>query len=417
MRTFAMILFAFFLLPVVLTGCSSPKAIPLVEKENVTLNIGYLSEEDFEQRYANILQRQYPKLRYNIVPMKDLYRGQATVQEWMQQHQVDLLYIPSHLFQSFIDQGQLKPLEPYIEGDDFSLDNRVPEVMELTRLYGNGIFYGLPPTFYGTAIAYNKTMFDQAHVDHPTSGMSWNDLTILAQRFPHGLSFTDKDAWLWIQEMGYDLDLQLYNEETRTVTFNTDSWLNIWNSAIEPLRNGNVLFDDINQSPFHTGDRAMVMVHSDQFKQLEQLVADFQWDLITVPINPAHPDVSDSLRAQGYYAIPQSSSNSDDAWEVMQFMLSDRAAKWVSGDEYGYSTLLDQLGNNAEEKKHRSVFHQLRPLLSNPTSLPDYLRELAAQTLDELIAGTGPITMADLDKLQKQAELLLQSEAPKSTEE
>ncbi|MCD9020800.1 ABC transporter substrate-binding protein [Cohnella silvisoli] len=401
----ALILFSAFV-----TGCNSPKAVPLIDKDDITLNIGYLSEEAFEQRYANILQREYPKLRVNIIPMKELIRGEVTVQQWVKSHSVDLLYIPDHLFESFIDSGQIRQLDAYIDRDSYSLDDRVPEAIELTKLYGTGKIYGLPPTFTGRALAYNKDLFDQYNVSYPKDGMSWNELITLSQRFPQGLSITDRTPWDWVQDMGMTLNLQLYNKTSRTVTFNSPSWLKVWESAIEPLRNNKVWFDDINKNPFRTGERAMTIISSDQLRRLEEGQLGFKWDLVTMPVNPAQPDVTANLFADGFYAVTQTSSNPDDAWEVMRFLLSDRVAKWVYGDWYGFTTLADQLGINAEEKKHRAVFHRLRPVLPNYDVLPDSLRGLAIQTLDQLLAGSDPITESSLTDLQQKAEALLRSD-------
>ncbi|BBI31664.1 hypothetical protein KCTCHS21_10630 [Cohnella abietis] len=412
-----MLLIVICLFSILIVGCTDSKPTPLVDKDNITLNIGYLSEESFEKTYSNLLQREYPKLKVNIVPMSDLYRSKVTIEEWVKAHPVDLMYIPAHLFESFIDLGQLKELEPYLKKDSYSLDNRVPEVIALTKLYGNGKLYGLPPYFYGRALAFNKELFDKYKVTYPTDGMSWNDINLLAQRFPQGLSIIDRTPLDWILEMGKTLNLPLYNAASRTVSFNNVEWRNVWDSAIQPLRSGKILFDDINENPFLSGERAMTTMHSNDLNKFEQSRLGFQWDLITMPVNPTKPDVSTALNVNGFYAISQTSTNSDDAWEVLQFLLSERAAKWQNNDMNGLSTLSSQLGINEEERTHRAVFHRLRPELSATDALPDPLRELASLTLNELLSNPNIALDTALNELQRKAELLLKSEPANATEE
>jgi multiple sugar transport system substrate-binding protein len=411
MRKFTWILAAITAFTVLLTGCNSRDELPLEEKEDAAIQIGYLSEEAFENRYANVLQREYPKLRYDIVPMLEVYRGRLPLSEWLRDHPVDLLYVPSHLFQTAIDEAQLRPLEPLMEQTGYSIENRVPAVVELTKLYGNGSLYGLPPYFSGRALAYNRELFDQAGVDYPKDGMSWESLLEVASRFPQGLSLTDRDPWDWIRNMGSATGLRVYDAASGTPAFNAEAWLPIWQKAMRLIETGGVTFDDINDKPFLRGERAMAVIDNTQLRELEQPGSTMRWELVTMPANPAKPDYGPDLGTEGFFAIPQAASVPDDAWEVMRFLLSERVEKWVASEQYGlFSTLTSQLGLNEQEKQRRAVFHRLRPSLPDSRhSLPDGLREMAAETARQLVEGKQPIDQSVLDKLQEQAERWLQT--------
>jgi multiple sugar transport system substrate-binding protein len=81
----------------------------------------------------------------------------------------------------FISQGQLEPLDPYINGDN-PLDMNVffPAVAAIGQV--NGETYLLTKDYSPLVLYYNTDMFDAAGVEYPTENWTWDDFLAAAQK-------------------------------------------------------------------------------------------------------------------------------------------------------------------------------------------------------------------------------------------
>ncbi|AZK45421.1 extracellular solute-binding protein [Paenibacillus lentus] len=171
-----------------ITGCTGQPSPSELNDSELTLNIGYFSEKQFENRYSSLLSIEYPKLNYNVIPTSDLITERISVQEWTAENAVDLIYLPPAYLRSLANNGLLQELDLYIQKTSFSLDAFVPSAVELMKQYGDGKLYGLAPTFYSRALVYNSRLFDQYGVPYPKDQMTWEEIIDLAHQFPKGLT-------------------------------------------------------------------------------------------------------------------------------------------------------------------------------------------------------------------------------------
>src|SRR5215216_2964210 len=81
----------------------------------------------------------------------------------------------------FVTQGQLEPLDPYINGDN-PLDMNVffPAVAAIGQV--NGETYLLTKDYSPLVLYYNKDMFDAAGVEYPNENWTWDDFLAAAQK-------------------------------------------------------------------------------------------------------------------------------------------------------------------------------------------------------------------------------------------
>lgn len=404
-----------------ISGCSTEtRSFP--KDKNITIDVGYTKEEHFKQRYSELLENDYQNFKIQVVSTKDLLNPETSPIQWVKDHQVDVIYLPSERMESFIQEGLLADIGPLIQKDDFDLERFVPSVIELTKMYGNGKIYGLPSNFYSNAIVYNKDLFDTYKIQYPEDQMTWEDILLLSNRFPStdssnikGISLKDTNLLDLILHIGQTSGLKAFDREQQQVSFNGKSWTPIWENGIQAYINGAL---DINAdqnsylAPFLSGERAMAEVSYDDYKRLEQEKLPFSWSTVTMPIDPAQPDQSDSLRVPGFFVILNSSDDMDAAWELLKFFSSEDVARWEYRSDYGFSSLLEQVVSKEEDRVNVTPFHKLTPrTVQENDMLPTELLTVSQQILDQILSRTLSV-QEGLDILQTKAEQELKKMAP-----
>ncbi|MFD3262129.1 ABC transporter substrate-binding protein [Paenibacillus lentus] len=368
-----------------LSGCIGQPSSSELNDNGITLNIGYFSEQQFENRYSSLLAIEYPHLNYNVIPTNELITGKQSIQEWAANNSVDLIYLPPDYLQSFKNNGLLKELDSYIQKTSFPLGSYVPSIVELMKQYGDGQLYGLAPTFYGRALAYNPHIFDQYGAEYPGDQMTWEEIIELTRQFPKGLSLSYPTAAHFLINVGQTQNLQAYSEDTNRITLNSPSWTKLLELVQEPLRDGHIEFHDLNNNLFITGEYAMSVITYDELTLLEQQDSTLEWKLVTMPTHPSEPDSSHHYALDGMWAIPSTSTESDAAWELIQFFMSDQVAKWSYRSVHGFSSLtaytfMGQSNTNIE------AFYKLKPT-NSASFVPNSIYDLLNRAVEQILTG------------------------------
>lgn len=413
MRRFNMIMNLF--LVILLVGCSQETMKSYSRESNITLNVGYINEDQFKQRFDSILGAEFPNMRFHVVSMKPLLDPAISPSQFLQDNQVDLLFIPPGRMQEFISEGLLTDVEPLLERDQFDLDQLVPGIVELTRSYGHGKIYGLPLNFNGKAIVYNKDLFDEFQVEYPRDQMTWEDILKLANRFSmtesshtdlKGITINSANLFDLVQRVGNTEGLQIYNSKQQQVSINGQRWAAVWDNVLAAnTMNSLDLNIDLNTYliPFQSGERAMAIISYEEYKKLEQENPSFRWSSVTMPVNPDEPNRSSSLNVPGIFAIPNSSNHEEAGWELLKFLNSEQMARWEYRSDYGFSTLQNQLSTSDNYKDIVASFYKLSPELVEFDKLPSELQDRISPISNEIMEGS--ITIHEgLDLMQKEAE-------------
>ncbi|GAA0135266.1 hypothetical protein YSY43_21060 [Paenibacillus sp. YSY-4.3] len=385
---------------VFITGCTGQPSPSKLNDNELTLNIGYFSEQQFENRYSSLLSIEYPKLNYNVISTRDFITEKKSVQEWAAENAVDLIYLPPVYLQSLAKNELLQELDPYIQKNSFSLDTFVPSAVELMRQYGDGELYGLAPTFYSRALVYNSRLFDQYGVPYPKDQMTWEEIIDLAHQFPKGLALSYPSTAHFLINVGQTENLQAYSEDTNQITLDSSSWANLLELTLEPLRTGNIAIHDSNDNLFLTGEYAMGIITYEELIQLEQQGSDLEWKLVTMPTHPSEPDSSHHYVLDGMWAIPASSTESDAAWELIRFFMSDQTAKWSYRSVYGFSSLTAYtfMGQSTENIE---AFYKLRPAYRT-SPVPSTIYELLNEAIEQVITGNATVEQALAEVAKKE---------------
>jgi multiple sugar transport system substrate-binding protein len=92
----------------------------------------------------------------------------------------DIMQIGDDAVPQFVDSGAFLPLDDFINGE-YPLDMSIylPGVLEPGQV--NGQQYLLPKDFSPLAVYFNKKVFDEAGVDYPEDGWTWDEFRETAQ--------------------------------------------------------------------------------------------------------------------------------------------------------------------------------------------------------------------------------------------
>ncbi|MDF2652836.1 MAG: family 1 extracellular solute-binding protein, partial [Paenibacillus sp.] len=185
-------------LPVfVLSACSSgsntggeagEKALPAAPKqmsnEPVTLTIYYyggdLTDEEFQTYFVKPVGQKYPHLTLKLVrnvpgtKLEDLVATGSSP---------DLIYSPKGYMEDFIGLSIVQDLDSYIREQKMDLGRFEPVTIDSLKSYAPKYnMVALPFSYNGSALFYNKDIFDKFGVAYPVDKMTWDDVIDLGKR-------------------------------------------------------------------------------------------------------------------------------------------------------------------------------------------------------------------------------------------
>ncbi len=389
-------------LAMMLSACAATggaeQVLPEMGKdEQATIKVTYWDEESFFRDLGNLFLVQHPNIDIEVVSTNRIYKEgkdpMEAMKEFIEEEQPDVLMLDTYNIKKLIDEGMLYPLDPVIAQDEFDLEGILPAAIEAIRKSGDGKLYGLAPTFYSSALYYNKSLFDKHGVPLPSDGMTWAEVLQLAERFPKDGSEKDRiyglelpgfgggnDSWRLMQ-MGAERGLSYVDPSAGKVTLNTDSWKEAANLVLKLSKSEAMFKHDPNKQsqqfkshedfllrdPFIGGRVAMKIDGMHLMRELreatdvlkEKFTVD--WDIVTVPVHPENPTVSSSFGIHQIYGINAKSQNLRAAWEFVKYINSDTMARVTArAPVWGGLPVRTEYIRN-EEGKHLEAFYALEP--------------------------------------------------------
>ncbi|WP_274365766.1 ABC transporter substrate-binding protein [Paenibacillus thermotolerans] len=385
---------SFCLIFAVLSACtiSADKNMvlpPLKFGQAATIKVTYWDEEAFYRDYGNLFLNEFPNITVEVISTQGTYgEGKDSVVELkklFEKEQPDVMLLGPKEFSEFVKDNVLYELDPVIRQDDFDLSPILPGLIELLKKEGDGKLYGLSPTFNSTALYYNKELFERYNIPLPRDGMSWGEVLQLSKRFPtdgeenervYGFSDFGGEPTNLFYRISDTYGLSYVDPEGRKVNMKTDSWRNAAELTLQFLASKTVYRkfqeDPINMrfgemfsaDPFLTGRVGMRIDGSyyiNYLKDAEAMnITNFDWDLVSIPVDPTNPTEGDSFFISSVFAINASSPNLRAAWEFVKYVNSDKLAKITSRSPlYGLPARTEYIRN--DEGKHVEAFYSLKP--------------------------------------------------------
>lgn len=433
-RSISIVLFAFSIVSI--AGCQENSIDPVDTfdpNQPIKLKVMFPDNDYFYQRYGNILSGKFPNLEFEVIR-----RASGTIEDQKKQiieTQPDVLLLSSHLLEKLSDEGALMDLDSLIQRDKFDLSGIYSSVIEMLREGGRGKLYGLAPEFSSSVLYYNKDLFQQYGVDMPKDRMSWDDVLKLAQRFPtegsegeriYGYEPTSgQGLFNFVLNIGTTIGLTPISSDGSSIVIASDNWKKVIESVMQAYQSDVLHFptgsiiDEIKNDLFLEGRVAMkkqtFFYYSliEERKQTQKNNKPLHFDVVTVPVDTANPDMTDTLYLGSIYAVNNNSSYKQAAWEVVKYINSEEHAKLESKMLHAQMPVRKAYVPSNDDINIEPFF-ALRPSIkrwSDGNLTPEFnqsFNELATKELLFVADGTKSLDDA-LETLQTEGQQLLDS--------
>jgi multiple sugar transport system substrate-binding protein len=439
-----------------LAGCSLTSKDAPSQAEPVTIKVMYYDERSFYDQYGMLFSALHPEVEIEVVNTqavkyeegKDM--NQAML-DYIDEQKPDILMLSPDQYSKMAEEGRLLELDSRIEEKSFGKDGLMPGMLDYLRDMSGGKVYGLVTDFFSQAVYYNKDLFDRYGIDPPRDKMSWDELLRLAEQFPtdgpedervYGLSmnYMQLDLYQLGNMIGMTQNLS-YIDASGKPTIRSDAWRRVFETALTALKsgalyqpspdsmNGAMSYEEflMKRNPFLGGRAAMTIEGyylMSEIKQAQEMLKDKgirNWDVVTMPVDPANPDVSPNVSFNQILAISAKSGQIDAAWKFLKYIVSDEFARVTSKRQTGSMPVRTTYFKD-DAGHHLEAFYALKPIQPAmyknydkvPSNFGAQFYGLASQELQSAFSGEKTVQEA-LESLQTKAEDLIHA-APKESQ-
>ncbi|MEF3307042.1 ABC transporter substrate-binding protein [Paenibacillus sp. GYB003] len=409
--------------PVALSACG--KAADKPEKE--VLRIPFGDEQSFQHTYGNYFAVKFPDVEVEIIPTSGLFGpGKNYYEEYeklIREQKPDLVITYStEQYRQWANEGLLLDLEPFVRKSKFELDGFTPAAIAQLRENDEGKLYGLAPELTSSALYFNKDLFDKYGVPYPTNKMSWDDTMRLARRFPvdpdpekriYGIHKKYSTPFDFVYDIANTEGADFISPDGKRMTLESDLWNKAFRQVLDGFKSGNLYYyykdgKRVNYGPeetkqmdlFSSGKAAMMISGTEQMFRMKQWgEAALNWDVVTVPVDPANPEYTRYFNVAPIYAIAANAEHAETAWKVVRYFNGEEAAK-VSQKT---SDVLSTRTAFAKTKDGRSLepFYMLKAKKQDqgsytvmPPTFYQTFESLVIREIDEAVKGRKTIEEA-----------------------
>lgn len=397
-----------------LAGCSLGGTKESNSNEQATIKVMYHHEDSFYREYGMLFSALYPEIDVQIVSTQSIYNNagneeefdyQKAMEEFIETEQPDILMLGMDDFEKKAQEGLLYDLQSSIAKDKYDTEGIVPGLIDYMKELGGGQLYGLPGSFYSQVLFYNRDLFDQYNIPHPTDQMTWSEVIQLARQFP---TDGDKEDRVYGLKLGYSNDLSqitstlaqseglsYVNATEKQMTINTTGWKNAVQTALDAINSGSLYFENEHQdqmmtsytyedylmrNPFLSGRLAMTVEGNhimSEIKQAKDYIKEDgllieNWDMVTMPVSSQNPDSSTSTWYNNIFAISEQSPNKDAAWKFLSYITSDEYARVMSKTSFNNGFPIRTSYIKDEEGRNFEAFYKLKPSRNMNSMYKDY---------------------------------------------
>src|SRR6266545_497902 len=307
---------------------------PAASGDQVTVTWGFWGspeEKASHEKVAAEFMKTHPNIKIEIwhQPWDDYFTKLKTL--WASG---DSKQIPDVLFlwptPSYAATGVLEDLDPYIQKNNYDLNDYWPSLLESAKL--DGKVYGLPRDSGLEVLYYNKAIFDEAKVAYPTDKWTWDDLLDAAKKLTivesngrvkrYGLGMEGGKWSLWLNQNKASMLDDMRNPSKCTLT--DPKAIDAINFFANMMANNYAMRDAAlsqaggDAAVFQSGQVAMIIQNSSRVSAFN--AANLNYDVTTVPIPK---DGQHAASAGGAaWVMSAKSDNKDAAWTFIQWLQS-----------------------------------------------------------------------------------------------
>lgn len=162
-------------------GASGDFALPEDKEISAKLNYGIWDnvQQPAMEEIIDAFNEEYPNIEVSITTAPfDQYFTRLQTQAGSGE-MPDVLWMNGPNVQLYASEGMLMPLSELLEAGDIDPGNYPDAMNELYTMEGEQ--YAVPKDFDTIGLWYNKRLFDEAGVEHPSDGWTWDDFRSAAK--------------------------------------------------------------------------------------------------------------------------------------------------------------------------------------------------------------------------------------------
>jgi multiple sugar transport system substrate-binding protein len=387
-----------------LAGCSFGKGNESSNNQPTTLKVMYYDESQFHSEYGMLFSALNPNVEFEIVSTSRLYQDvteekdyETLLQELIDAENPDVLMLEPAQITSLGDEGKLYDIENLVNEEKYNAAGLAPGVIDSMKTLSSGKLYGLPTSFYSQVIYYNKDLFEEYGIPFPTDQMTWSEVIDLAKMFPtdgepmdrvYGLKMGwNKDLNELVTVLSQGESLRMFDPDTLQMTIDTPAWNSLVETAQSVLSSNSLFFesdmynddgymnyegDYYSRDPFFAGRMAMRLDGNYFINDLENLKNHAEnpddliqnWDMVTAPVSSSNPEESSYINYYNIFAINNTSTNVEQAWNFISYITGDDYARVKSKVTYGNLPLRTAFMSKGTDRNY-DAFYKVRPSSQN----------------------------------------------------
>ena len=232
----------------------------------------------------------------------------------------------------FFDSGLTTDLKPFMDKTGPRVEDFDPKFIELAMYDGQVGF--LPRAADVVVLYFNKRLFDEAGLAHPTEDWTLDDLAAAAEKLTKKADdgtvtqygFTADYAWwaYWVP-LVVAQGGQILNEDNTEAVFNSPEGISAWEFIFNGIKQGWFVPPSVHTTmggpyvPFANGIAAMTPTIRGLTPSFRDTLED-DWDVTLVPKGAV--DRKTGMGTMGY-AMSADTENQDAAWEVLHYTFTE----------------------------------------------------------------------------------------------
>jgi multiple sugar transport system substrate-binding protein len=416
-----------------IAGCSTQKT-----PDEVKLTVNYPNSNLFYKRYGYAFENKYPNIKLKIIN-QNMNDANHTAYP-------DVIFMDDlTTYQQFVEIGAIQSIESELnEGDILQSISPITIKLLSTNEYSN--LYGLAPGYTSHGLFYNKQLFQHYGIPEPTNQMSWSEIFELAKRFPNQdeqgnrlygfkTNYYEYIPFATFLRMGQTHGLTFMDFNTLKVKINTPSWNELFQIAFSAFDSG-MIYDvheaiDENETmnnpfsePSLLNNNVAMQIASQTTAYNFETYSQFEegqtidWGVVTVPVDPANPEYSDSYQIHEIFGISSQTEHSKEAWKLVEFITNDS-----DNLRSIYHDLINIGLPSRDELLLKIAGHDLSPLYQlqpvneglNPYDYVHYevinaFKDVGQSVWDKVVKGEIPMESA-LEEIESRGQQVIQMAA------
>ncbi|RKN64073.1 ABC transporter substrate-binding protein [Paenibacillus ginsengarvi] len=331
----------------VMAGCSGGSPKPSSQADEAPQGKVEVSTEPvtlsfFMEGNASVLADQIQELvskKFPHIKLNTTVSGKVKIDDFIGAGQVpDLISFSLGGVTKLKELGLVTDLTPLIKKHGFDLTRLAAGVEETVRSFSDydGRFILMPFELNNNALFFNKTIFDKFGTPYPKDGMTWEGLLDTAKQV------TRMDAGVQYKGFRFEetnlvfknqLGLAFVDPKTQKAAVNTDGWKR-WLDTMTAFHAipGNALNTKVSEKDEFLKEQILAMRTGPNYMSELPAAASkggFDWDVVSLPDFKGFEGKGSQFNAP-YYVIPPTSKYKDQAFQVIDYMMSEEVQAIMS---------------------------------------------------------------------------------------